>query len=361
MLDAQYGHRVSYLRDTHFGPAHTMISADYGVGTSKSRPSYACDVMRNAVMADARKVKVINTHSIKEKLCGGRKALATIDNTDQMMSAPLAEQKTTKKRRREAAILTPRYSDPQMMTEYRADIVAYLTSCEKGFAPTTNYICNLHEITDNNRTVLIDWLIEIHYKYRMLPETLYLCCSMLDRYLYLRPETRRRSVQVFGTVCLLLASKFEEVDASPSIPDLVAVMGDAGTEEEVRDAECDVANTLKWNFVVATPYHFLLLFATDADIDHDSQLFFLAMFFLDCTLLDTQFLVLSPRKRSASSFYLACAKMKVEKNWVRLWEFPESDVRYWASALNNWFPRYRQMAVFRKFSRPAYQQAVQMA
>lgn len=248
----------------------------------------------------------------------------------------------------------------QMMPEYRQDIMRHLKMSEHLFAPT-NYISSLTEITDQNRKVLVDWLLEIHYKYRMLPQTLYLCVSLLDRFLVKRPQTRRRQVQVVGTCCLLLASKFEEVEAAPTISDLVAVMGEAGSVEEVRETENQVALTLDFSLVVPTPFQFLILFASAADVDHDTDEFFLSMFFLDCTLLDAQFLVLRPQQRAATAFYLACAKLKITKNWAQIWQFVEDDVRYWAQALNHWFPKYKDLAVFRKYKRVSYRNVISMA
>lgn len=39
------------------------------------------------------------------------------------------------------------------------------------------------DINEKMRTILIDWLVDVHYKYKMVPETLYLTVSIIDRYL----------------------------------------------------------------------------------------------------------------------------------------------------------------------------------
>ena len=33
------------------------------------------------------------------------------------------------------------------------------------------------------RAILVDWLIEVHLKFKLLPETLFLTINMIDRYL----------------------------------------------------------------------------------------------------------------------------------------------------------------------------------
>ena len=33
------------------------------------------------------------------------------------------------------------------------------------------------------RAILVDWLIEVHYKFKLLPETLFLTVNLIDRFL----------------------------------------------------------------------------------------------------------------------------------------------------------------------------------
>lgn len=39
------------------------------------------------------------------------------------------------------------------------------------------------DINDKMRAILIDWIIEVHLKYKMVPETLFLTVNLIDRYL----------------------------------------------------------------------------------------------------------------------------------------------------------------------------------
>lgn len=39
------------------------------------------------------------------------------------------------------------------------------------------------DINEKMRAILIDWLIEVHLKFKLLPETLFLTVNMIDRYL----------------------------------------------------------------------------------------------------------------------------------------------------------------------------------
>lgn len=39
------------------------------------------------------------------------------------------------------------------------------------------------DINEKMRSILIDWLVEVHLKFKLLPETLYLTVNIIDRYL----------------------------------------------------------------------------------------------------------------------------------------------------------------------------------
>ena len=42
------------------------------------------------------------------------------------------------------------------------------------------------------RAILIDWLVEVHLKFKLLPETLYLTVILIDRYLGLTQIVRSK-------------------------------------------------------------------------------------------------------------------------------------------------------------------------
>ena len=49
--------------------------------------------------------------------------------------------------------------------------------------PLANYMDYQKDINPSMREILTDWLIEVHQKFKLLPETLYLTISLIDRYL----------------------------------------------------------------------------------------------------------------------------------------------------------------------------------
>lgn len=54
---------------------------------------------------------------------------------------------------------------------------------EKEFAPVIGYMAAQNDINEKMRAILIDWLIEVHMKFKLLPETLFLTINMIDRFL----------------------------------------------------------------------------------------------------------------------------------------------------------------------------------
>ena len=49
--------------------------------------------------------------------------------------------------------------------------------------PDGFYMKRQNDINENVRAILIDWLISVHAKFKLLPETLYLTVNLIDRYL----------------------------------------------------------------------------------------------------------------------------------------------------------------------------------
>ena len=49
--------------------------------------------------------------------------------------------------------------------------------------PSASYMPKQECINEKMRAILVDWLMEVHLKYKLLPETLFLTVNLIDRYL----------------------------------------------------------------------------------------------------------------------------------------------------------------------------------
>ena len=72
-----------------------------------------------------------------------------------------------------------------MCAEYAAEIFHWLRSTEGDgnnlVSPT--YMSRQDDINEKMRSILIDWLIEVHLKFKLVPESLYLTINLIDRFL----------------------------------------------------------------------------------------------------------------------------------------------------------------------------------
>lgn len=60
------------------------------------------------------------------------------------------------------------------------------------------------------RKILIDWLVDVHLKYNMKQDTLFLAINFIDRFCA-RRQVLRSEYQLVGVSCMLLAAKYEEI------------------------------------------------------------------------------------------------------------------------------------------------------
>lgn len=77
--------------------------------------------------------------------------------------------------------------DPQTCAEYASEIFQWLraTESEQGNnnSVSATYMQRQEDINEKMRSILIDWLIEVHLKFKLVPESLYLTVNLIDRYL----------------------------------------------------------------------------------------------------------------------------------------------------------------------------------
>ena len=75
--------------------------------------------------------------------------------------------------------------DPFYCTEYVEDIFRYLMDTEQrpDFSIPRDYLHIQTKVTPYHRAVLVDWLVQVHRKFKLLQETLYITIDTIDRYL----------------------------------------------------------------------------------------------------------------------------------------------------------------------------------
>lgn len=114
--------------------------------------------------------------------------------------------------------------NPQMCPDYVNDIYKYLHLLERVFPIRENFLHQQIDVTPKMRSVLLDWINEVHNQFSLETETYYMAVSMIDRYLQAEPNTSRKYLQLVGVTTLFMASKYEEL-MPPEITDFVYVTG----------------------------------------------------------------------------------------------------------------------------------------
>ncbi len=70
------------------------------------------------------------------------------------------------------------------------------------------YMENQKEVNDNMRGILIDWLSDLHLKFKMFPETIFTIVNIIDRYLS-KKSVQKSKLQLVGISALFIAAKYE--------------------------------------------------------------------------------------------------------------------------------------------------------
>jgi G2/mitotic-specific cyclin 1/2 len=97
--------------------------------------------------------------------------------------------------------------------------------------------------------------LQVHTRFHLLPETLFLSTHLIDRFLSLRAVAPGK-LQLIGMACLLLSSKYEET-VSPAIANFTQISDGAFSNAEMQQAEQHVLRTLGWDLSYPSPMHWL--------------------------------------------------------------------------------------------------------
>lgn len=74
-------------------------------------------------------------------------------------------------------------SNPQLCEEYADEIEAYLKTIEGVHQAKPDYIVRQKDINAAMRAILVDWLADVHARFKLAPETLFLTVNLIDGFL----------------------------------------------------------------------------------------------------------------------------------------------------------------------------------
>ncbi|CAE6462912.1 unnamed protein product [Rhizoctonia solani] len=191
--------------------------------------------------------------------------------------------------------------DPTMVAEYVAEIFEYMKELEVRTMPSPVYMKSQPDLTWEMRSILMDWIIQVHSRFRLLPETLFLACNIIDRFLSMRIVSLVK-LQLVGITGLFVAAKYEEIMA-PSVQNFLKVSDSSYSEQEILQAEKYILRTLGWDLSYPNPMSWLRR-ASKADA-YDVQTRTMAKFLIEISVVEEKLLKCAPSLLSAASLWLA--------------------------------------------------------
>ncbi|CAL5049738.1 unnamed protein product [Urochloa decumbens] len=202
------------------------------------------------------------------------------------------------------------------VVEYVDEIYRFYRRTEGSSCVPTNYMSSQTDINEKMRGILIDWLIEVHYKLELLEETLFLTVNIIDRFLA-SENVARKKLQLVGVTAMLLACKYEEVSV-PVVEDLILICDRAYTRADILEMERRIVNTLKFNMSVPTPYCFMRRFLKAAQAEKKLEL--LSFFMIELSLVEYEMLKFCPSMLAAAAIYTAQCTINGFRSWNKCCE-----------------------------------------
>lgn len=137
------------------------------------------------------------------------------------------------------------------------------------------------------RPYLLDFLIEAHTAFQLLPTTLFLTINLLDRYCSKR-VVYKRHYQLVGCAALLIAAKYgDKKDRVPTIKELKSMCCSLYDDDMFIQMEWHVLQTLGWSVGHPTVDSFLQIAVLD--LPYDPEVEHLALYILEISLFHREF------------------------------------------------------------------------
>ncbi|XP_061118741.1 G2/mitotic-specific cyclin-B1 [Conger conger] len=192
------------------------------------------------------------------------------------------------------------YDNPMLCSEYIKDIYKYLRQLEVDQAVRPRYLDG-REVTGTMRAILIDWLVQVQVKFRLLQETMYMTVGIIDRFLQDNPVPKKQ-LQLVGVTAMFIASKYEEM-YPPEIADFAFVTDRAYTTAQIREMEMKILRVLNFSFGRPLPLQFLRRASKVGEVTAEHHT--LAKYLMELTMVDYDMIHFPPSLVASAAFALS--------------------------------------------------------
>ena len=193
-------------------------------------------------------------------------------------------------------------ANPQYVTEYLKDISSHLIAIDQSIPLTYGYMSKQPEINLKMRAILIDWLVDVHLKFKLTKETLYITVNIIDKYLS-KVQIQRNRLQLVGITAMFIACKYEEI-YPPELKDHVYITDQTYSKEDIISMELDIL--AKLNFDITFPTALRCLEVVVGCAEEDECLWLFAQYLMELCLVEYNMLKYTNGEIAIGCFCIAC-------------------------------------------------------
>jgi len=184
-----------------------------------------------------------------------------------------------------------------------SDIHDYLLSVELELSTRPLYLeVRQPHITAKMRSILVNWIVLIHYKHHLEPETLHLAVNIMDRYLA-ENEITKDKLQLLGATCLLIASKFIDARNPITVSMMVYFCDGICTANDIIEMELHLLIMLDYRISAPNSRSFLSIYLNSCQ--DDECIVDVSHYIVDAILVSYHLLDYRPSEIACAALFLA--------------------------------------------------------
>ena len=195
--------------------------------------------------------------------------------------------------------------------------------------PKFGYMNTQPEINEIMRAILIDWIIDVHLRFNLRQETLFMTIWLIDTYLSFA-FVHRDKLQLLGITCLLISCKSHEI-YYPQNDKLIEMTDNAYSKEEMLTMENEILKKLNFFIVCPNPIDFYNILSKM--FNFEKKQYYLGNYFIESALVNYQILKYSSSVIASSCTYLVMkyyrinGYQKLYNNFIINEQFPEDIIK----------------------------------
>ena len=178
---------------------------------------------------------------------------------------------------------------------------------ESTIKPKFGYMANQPEINEIMRAILIDWIIDVHLRFNLRQDTLFMTIWLIDAYLSFA-LVQRDKLQLLGITCLLISGKAHEI-YYPQHNKLLEMTDNAYIKEEMLTMENEILKKLNFFIVCPNPIDFYNILSKM--FNFEKKQYYLGNYFIEAALINYPILKYSSSVIASSCAYLVMKYYKI--------------------------------------------------